>query len=162
MGLGGMLPVERNWLPQGGDLLGRRLISIGSATRMTISAAGTDLRALFEPRSVALIGASADPSSISARPLRLLRQHGYLGALYPVNPKYQELSGLKVYPSIGGVPEPVDLALVVVPASAVAGVLAECAAAGVGCAVVITSGFAESSGGGAAGPKLQQDIAELV
>ncbi len=129
---------------------------------MTISAAGTDLRALFEPRSVALIGASADPSSISARPLRLLRQHGYQGALYPVNPKYQELSGLKVYPCIGDVPGPVDLALVVVPAAAVAGVLEECAAVGVGCALVITSGFAESSAGGANGKALQQGIADVV
>ena len=101
---------------------------------MAISAAGTDLRVLFEPRSVALIGASADPSSISARPLRLLRQHGYQGALYPVNPKYTELAGLQVYPSISAVPGAVDLALVVVPAPAVAGVLKECAATGVGCA----------------------------
>src|SRR4030081_2548424 len=112
---------------------------------MAISAAATDLKVLFEPRSVALIGASADPSSISARPLRLLRQHGYAGGLYPVNPKYQELAGLRVDPAIGAVPAPVDLALVVVPATVVAGVLAECAAAGVGCAVVITSGFAEST-----------------
>jgi acyl-CoA synthetase (NDP forming) len=111
---------------------------------------------------VALIGASADPSSISARPLRLLRQHGYAGGLYPVNPKYQELSGLKVYPSIRDVPETVDLALVVVPAPAVAGVLEECAAAGVGCAVVITSGFAESSASGADGKELQQGIADVV
>jgi acyl-CoA synthetase (NDP forming) len=129
---------------------------------MAISAAGTDLRVLFEPRSVALIGASADPSSISARPLRLLRQHGYQGALYPVNPKYTELAGLQVYPSIGEVPEAVDLALVVVPASAVAGVLTECAAAGVGCAVVITSGFAESTASASNGQKLQQDIADVV
>ena len=129
---------------------------------MAISAAGTDLRVLFEPRSVALIGASADPSSISARPLRLLRQHGYQGALYPVNPKYTELAGLQVYPSIGAVPGAVDLALVVVPAPAVAGVLVECAAAGVGCAVVITSGFAESSASGERGRELQQDIADVV
>ena len=125
-------------------------------------AAATDLRVLFEPRSVALIGASADPLSISARPLRLLRQHAYAGSLYPVNPKYDELLGLRVYPSIGAVPEAVDLALVVVPAPAVAGVLEECAAAGVGCAVVITSGFAESAASGAVGKQLQQDIADVV
>jgi acyl-CoA synthetase (NDP forming) len=129
---------------------------------MGISAAATDLRVLFEPRSVAVIGASADPSSISARPLRLLRQHGYAGGLYPVNPKYADLGGLRVYPSIGAVPEAVDLALVVVPAPVVARVLEECAAAGVGCAVVITSGFAESAASGAVGTKLQQDIADVV
>src|SRR5438445_1486263 len=129
---------------------------------MAISAAATDLRVLFEPRSVALIGASADPSSISGRPLRLMREHRYQGAVYPVNPKYQELAGLQVYPSIGAVPQAVDLALVVVPAQAVAGVLRECAAAGVGCAVVITSGFAESSASGAKGKELQKDIADVV
>jgi acetate---CoA ligase (ADP-forming) len=129
---------------------------------MALSAAATDLRVLFEPRSVALIGASADPSSISARPLRLLRQHGYAGGLYPVNPKYDELLGLRVYPSIGAVPETVDMALVIVPAQAVARVLEECAAAGVGCAVVITSGFSESTANGAVGTQLQQDIANVV
>src|SRR5216683_169829 len=129
---------------------------------MALFAAATDLRVLFEPRSVALIGASADPLSISARPLRLLRQHAYAGGLYPVNPKYDELLGLRVYPSIGAVPAAVDLALVVVPAQAVAGVLRECAAAGVGCAVVITSGFAETAASGAGGKRLQQDIADVV
>jgi acetate---CoA ligase (ADP-forming) len=126
---------------------------------MSFPATSTDLRALFEPRSVALIGASADPQSISARPLRLMRQHGYAGRLYPVNPKYDELQGLRVYPTIATVPERVDLALVVVPAPLVPGVLQECAAAGVGCAVVITSGFAES---GEAGRELQERIAEVV
>jgi len=119
----------------------------------------SQLSALFEPRSVALIGASADPQSISARPLRLMRQHGYAGRLYPVNPKYAELQGLRVYPSIGAVPERVDLALVVVPAARVPGVLEECAAAGVGAAIVITSGFAESGPGGR---ELQQRVAEVV
>jgi acetate---CoA ligase (ADP-forming) len=126
---------------------------------MSLPATASDLTPLFEPRSVALIGASADPQSISARPLRLMQQHGYAGRLYPVNPKYDELQGLPVYPSIAAVPERVDLALVVVPASVVAAVLEECAAAGVPCAVVITSGFAES---GQPGRELQQRIAEVV
>ena len=119
----------------------------------------TDLAALFEPRSVALIGASADPRSISARPLRLLRAHGFGGTVYPVNPKYTELNGVPVYPSIGSVPQRVDLAIVVVPAAVVERVLEDCAAAGVRCALVITSGFAES---GAAGQELQQRISDVV
>jgi acyl-CoA synthetase (NDP forming) len=119
----------------------------------------TDLAALFEPRSVALIGASADAQSISARPLRLLREHGFSGTVYPVNPKYTELNGLRAYPSIGSVPEQVDLAVVVVPAAAVERVLEDCAAAGVRCALVITSGFAES---GPAGQELQQRISDVV
>jgi acetate---CoA ligase (ADP-forming) len=119
----------------------------------------SELDALFEPRAVALIGASADPQSISARPLRLLRQHGFAGKLYPVNPKYAELNGLRVHPAIGSVPERVDLALIMVPAAVVASVLDECAAAGVRCALVITSGFAESGPGGQA---LQERISDVV
>lgn len=120
---------------------------------------GSDLRALFEPRSIAIIGASADPSSISARPLRMLRQLGYGGAIYPVNPKYAELQGLRVYASVADTPEPADLALVIVPARVVLSVLEECAAAGVRVAMVITSGFAERGGSGS---DLQADIAKLV
>lgn len=119
----------------------------------------TELGALFAPRSVALIGASADAQSISARPLRLLRQHAFGGELYPVNPKYTKLDGLTVYPSIEAVPAPVDLALIAVPAAAVLGIVSECAAAGVRTAVVITSGFAESGSDGAV---LQRELAETV
>jgi acetate---CoA ligase (ADP-forming) len=129
------------------------------ATETRVKPRTTDLAALFAPRSVALVGASADPRSISARPLRLLRAHGFGGAIYPVNPRYTELNGLRVYPSVGAVPEQVDLAIVVVPAAVVEQVLQECAAAGVRCALVITSGFAES---GLAGQDLQQRIASVA
>lgn len=119
-----------------------------------------DLEPLFAPRSIALIGASADPQSISARPLRMLRQHGYAGRLYPVNPKYQhqQLDGLRVFGSISAVPEPVDLALVAVPAPSVVEVLEGCAVAGVRFALVLSSGFAES---GPAGERLQAAVAEV-
>lgn len=89
----------------------------------------------------------------------MLRQHGYAGALYPVNPRYTELDGLPTYPTIGDVPGSVDMALVIVPAPLVVSVLEQCAAAGVGAAMVITSGFAERGGTGTA---LQGQIAELV
>ncbi|MBV9169908.1 MAG: CoA-binding protein [Chloroflexi bacterium] len=118
-----------------------------------------DLRAHFEPRSLALIGASADPLSISARPLRMLVQHGYPGRLYPINPKYAELQGLRVFPNIGAVPERVDLAIVAVPAPAVVPVLRECAQAGVRFAVVLSSGFAEA---GPHGREMQNAIAEAI
>ena len=118
-----------------------------------------DLRSFFQPRSIALIGASADPLSISARPLRMLAQHGFRGELYPINPKYTELLGRPVYPSVGAVPGRVELALVAVPAPLVPGTLEECAAAGVQHAVVLSSGFAES---GPEGLRLQQAIAEIT
>jgi len=125
----------------------------------TPRAADAALRSFFAPRSIALIGASADPLSISARPLRMLTQHGYAGALYPVNPRYSELDGRSVYASIKDVPQPVDLALVAVPATVVPNVLEECAAAGVGYAAVLSSGFSET---GADGQRLEAAIADIV
>jgi len=118
-----------------------------------------DLGAFFNPRSIALIGASADPLSISARPLRMLVQHGFGGALYPVNPRHTELQGLRVYPTIGAVPEAVDLALVAVPATLVPGVVGECAASDVRYAIVLSSGFAEV---GADGERLQAALADAI
>jgi len=118
------------------------------------------VRHFFEPQSIALIGASGDALSISARPLRMLAQHGFPAErLYPVNPKYRELNGSAVFPDIGAVPEAVDLALVAVPAPLVPGVLGECAAAGVRYAVVLSSGFAET---GPEGAELQRQIEEVV
>jgi acetate---CoA ligase (ADP-forming) len=120
---------------------------------------GALLHSFFAPRSIALIGASADPLSISARPLRMLAQHDYVGALYPVNPRHAELDGRVVYSSIAAVPERVDLALVAVPARLVPGVLEECALAGVRHAVVLSSGFGEA---GPEGQQLQSAIADIV
>ena len=118
-----------------------------------------DLHSFFEPRSIALIGASGDPLSISARPLRMLVQHGFSGQLYPVNPKYTELMGRPVFASIGAVPDKVDLALVAVPAPLVPAMLEECAAAGVQHALVLSSGFSEA---GADGQRLQDSVGEIA
>lgn len=96
-----------------------------------------------------MIGASGSPHTLSARPLRMLQQHGYPGRLYPVNPRYAELGGLACYPDVSSLPEPPDLALVLVSAAAAAGVVDECGRAGVGGVVVISSGFAEQQEGGA-------------
>ena len=96
-----------------------------------------------------MIGASGSPHTLSARPLRMLQQHGYPGRLYPVNPRYAELGGLACYPDVSSLPEPPDLALVLVSAAAVAGVVDECGRAGVAGVVVISSGFAEQQDGGA-------------
>ncbi len=117
------------------------------------------LDAFFQPRSIAVIGASADPSSISGRPLRLLRQHRYRGAVYPVNPRHPELEGLRSYARVGDLPEPVDLAVVVVPARRVPGVVGECAEAGVPYAMVLSSGFGEA---GPEGQALQADLSNAI
>jgi acyl-CoA synthetase (NDP forming) len=98
---------------------------------------------LLRPRSIAIIGASANAGAISGMPQRILAQHGFGGAVYPVNPRYAEIDGLACYADLGAVPEPVDLALIVVNADAVPGVVDGCGQAGARFAVVISSGFAE-------------------
>ena len=107
------------------------------------------LDALLRPRSVALIGASRDPKALGGRPLGFLARYGFAGKVYPVSPSAPEVQGLPAYASIKDVPEPVDLALVMVRAELVAQVLRDCAAAGVRVAVVVSSGFGEGMGAGA-------------
>lgn len=108
------------------------------------------LARILRPESVAVIGASRDLDRISGRPVHLLRQHGFGGRIYPVNPKYDEIEGLRAYPRIGDVPGPVDLAIVATPARAAVEVVRECAAAGVRAVLVLSSGFGEAGADGAA------------
>src|SRR5947209_5404726 len=108
------------------------------------------LDTFFAPSSIALIGASRDLEKIPGRLLSMLRKNHYPGRIYPVNPNYGELDGLKCYPSIADVGQPIDLAVVIIPARAVLGALEQCAAAGVKNAVIISSGFAEEGGDSAA------------
>jgi acetate---CoA ligase (ADP-forming) len=108
------------------------------------------LDSFFAPESIALIGASRDQEKIPGRLLSMLRKNGYPGKLYPVNPNYGDIDGLKCYKSIADVGEPIDLAVVIIPARAVLGALEQCAAAHVRNAVIISSGFAEEGGDSAA------------
>ncbi len=102
-----------------------------------------DLDALFWPRSIALIGASPDKSGIRGRIVDAVRQHGFDGPLYPVSRTHDSIDGLRAYASPGALPEPVDLAIVTIPAVYVADALAACGERGVRAAVIISSGFAE-------------------
>src|SRR4030081_727339 len=104
------------------------------------------LDSFFSPASIALIGASRDLEKIPGRLLSMLRKNEFPGELYPVNPNYGELDGLQCYPSIADVGQPIDLAMVIIPARAVLGALEQCAAVGVRNAVIISSGFAEEGG----------------
>jgi acyl-CoA synthetase (NDP forming) len=118
-----------------------------------------DLRALLAPRSVTIVGASDDPSRIGGRPLRYMRESGFSGPIYPVNPNRATVQGLPAFASVGAVPEPADCAIVAVPAPLVGAALEECAAHGVGSAIVFSSGFAET---GAAGAAEQARLGELA
>src|SRR5438477_44646 len=117
------------------------------------------LDTLFAPGSIALIGASRDLEKIPGRLLSMLRKNNYPGKIYPINPNYGDIDGLRVYPSIADVGEPIDLAIVIIPARAVLGALEQCAAVGVKNAVIISSGFAEEGGDSAA---MQDGIVALA
>jgi acetyl coenzyme A synthetase (ADP forming)-like protein len=106
------------------------------------------LDAILKPRSVAIIGASRREGSIGWQILHNLLTHRFQGAVYPVNPRVPTVHSIRAYASIGDVPEPVDLAILVVPAPAVLPVVRECAAAEVKGIVIITAGFKEIGGDG--------------
>ena len=108
----------------------------------------TDLERFFNPRAVAIIGASQDLNTISGQPLRFLKSHGYPGALYPVNPRYQEVADVRCYATLAEVPETPDLALILVNASRVAEMLRQCGMKGVPYVIIFSSGFSEIGGGG--------------
>lgn len=99
--------------------------------------------ALLRPKSIALVGASADLDKLGGRPLKFLLDKGYKGRIYPINPKYPDIAGLRCYPGVAELPEAVDLAIVAVPARDVETTLGELGEKGVPAAVVFSSGFAE-------------------
>ncbi len=98
---------------------------------------------LVRARSVAVVGASQDPTRIGGRPIAFLQQAGFTGPIYPVNAKYAEVQGLRAYPDLEAIPGSVEVAIVSVPARDVPGVIEACARKGVRAAVVFSSGFGE-------------------
>lgn len=114
---------------------------------------------LLAPRSIAILGASADFNKINGRTLKALLDKRYAGAIYPVNPKYHEIAGVKCYPDVASIPGPVDLAVVAVPAKLVASSLRELGRKQVPAAVVFSSGFAEVGGDGDA---RERDLREAI
>jgi acyl-CoA synthetase (NDP forming) len=114
---------------------------------------------LLRPASIAIIGASDEPSRIGGRPLAYLRAAGFRGAIYPVNSKRGTVQGLPAYPSIADVPGAVDLAVIAVAAEQAVGAARDCAARGVGAVVIFTAGFAET---GDAGARLQERITAVA
>lgn len=117
------------------------------------------LRPFFHPNAIAVVGASRDPAAIGRRILDGLIRAGFRGPIYPINPRAAEIQGLRCYPSVCDLPTSVDLAVIAVPASAVSGVVDDCAARGVRALVVISAGFAEAGGEGIA---VQKALVEKV
>ncbi|WP_028226353.1 acetate--CoA ligase family protein [Paraburkholderia ferrariae] len=119
----------------------------------------TNLAALLKPRSIAILGASEDFSKLNGIPLKALLDKGYTGPIYPVNPKYTEIAGLKCYATVEEIPAEVDLAVVTVGHTRVIESIRALGRKGVGAAVVFASGFAEVGGEGVA---LQQELTEVA
>ncbi|OWT61695.1 acetate--CoA ligase family protein [Candidimonas nitroreducens] len=105
------------------------------------------LDAVFRPRSVCLVGVSADPARLNHAPLNLLRMHDFPGDIHLVNPKYDVIDGLPCHRCVEDVPYGVDLALVMVPAAEVPDTLEHCCDRGMKAAIVLSSGFEEIEGG---------------
>ena len=115
------------------------------------------LDAIFSPKTVAVIGATENPGSVGRTVLWNLISNPFGGVVFPVNPKRSSILGIKAYPNIAAVPEKVDLAVVVTQASFVPDIIAECVAAGVRGAIIISAGFKEL---GAPGEELERRILE--
>lgn len=115
------------------------------------------LKAIFAPQSVAVIGATDRVGSVGRTVLWNLISHTFGGTVFPVNPKRHSVLGIKAYPTVGSIPEPIDLAIVVVPAPAVPDVITECVEAGVKGAIIISAGFKEA---GEAGIALEAQVLE--
>ncbi len=119
----------------------------------------TGLDAMFQPESVAVIGATERPGTVGRTVLENLLHPSFQGKVYAVNSRHSEICGLKAYPSIGEVPENVDLAVVATPAPTVPGIVGECVDARVKSAVVISAGFKER---GPQGVELEHQIQEQL
>jgi len=117
------------------------------------------LQPFFDPASVAIIGASSDPDKLGGRPIRYLRDAGFAGHIYPINPKADTVQGIKAYASLADVPGPVDQALIIVPAPAAQQALQACIDKGIRHVQVLSSGFAEEDD---AGRQRQDDLARLA
>ena len=117
------------------------------------------LGALIRPRSIAIAGASSDPGKLGSLPLQFLRKFAYDGEIYPINAKVDEVQGLRCYPSLASIGQPIDLAIVAIAAERVPALLDACEPGQVKFALVLSSNYAEA---GAAGARMQRELVALA
>ncbi len=113
------------------------------------------IKYILSPGSIAIVGASSDFTKFTGRTLKYLLKHGYKGKIYPINPKYDEIVGLKCFPSIEALPECVDTAFIQIPSKGVASVIKECVTKGIKGVIVHSAGLAET---GEEGRRKEQEI----
>jgi acetate---CoA ligase (ADP-forming) len=119
------------------------------------------IKKMLEPSSVAIVGASGDPRKLTGMLLDFLRRSGYGGTILPVNPRYEELGGLRCYPSVAALPYAPDVAVIGVPGDAAVTSVRECADLGTGSVVMLTGGFGEGSNAAPEGVKRAAELAAL-
>ena len=120
---------------------------------------GSTVGVFFEPKSVAVVGASRTPGKIGNTILKNLLTLKYKGRIFPVNPRASDISGLKAYPSVLEIPHKIDVAVIAIPASLVLDVVRDCARKGVRGLVIISSGFSEI---GKEGAKRQSELIRIA
>lgn len=119
----------------------------------------SDLAPFFSPEGVAIIGASTNPSKLSHGILKNMTSYGFEGGIYPVNPQAKEILGQQSYPDIADVPDPVDLAVVVLPAAMTPSILQSCGERGIQAVIIISGGFREV---GESGVKLEEECRQIA
>jgi acetyltransferase len=117
------------------------------------------LSRFFTPKSVAIVGASERQDSVGYRLLLNMKEAGFTGGLYPVNPKREQLLGLKAYPDLNAVPDDLDLAIIATPAATVPGIVRQCGEKNVTSVIIISAGFVERD---AEGKRLQQELLDVA
>jgi acetate---CoA ligase (ADP-forming) len=119
----------------------------------------SSLHNILAPDSIAIVGASADPTKRGYKAIVGLLAGGYEGNIYPINPKVKEILGLKTYPTLAAVTAAVDLAFICTPAKTISGLLEQCGQSGVKGAIVLAGGFGEVD---AAGARLERDVLDAA
>jgi len=120
---------------------------------------GSDLWAFFEPRSVAVFGSLKDGMGLGYGLIKNMLDFGFTGKLYPVNPSYSEVLGMRAYPTVSETSDSVDLAVVITPPHTVPTIIEQCAQKGVKAAVIVSENFADAGG---EGTKLQQQLVDIT
>jgi len=123
-------------------------------------AVAPDIERMLWARSVAIVGASSDTQALRGRILEIVKGHPYAGAIYPVSRSQAEVQGLKAFPSVAALPQPPDLAVLIIPAKFVPDELERCGQAGIRAAVILSSGFAEE--GSREGARLQDEVRAIA
>jgi acyl-CoA synthetase (NDP forming) len=118
-----------------------------------------DYSRLFSPRGIAIVGASPDSTRVGGQPIKALKEFGFRGGIYPVNPKYPEVQGLRCYRNLTEVPQPCDVALVAVSSTHVPQAIIDCGNADIRFAVVLSAGFKEI---GREGEQIQAKLEEAI